>query len=72
MSTQRVPEGYSFGFDKKSLRKLTLLPKPGTPAWDDGYKLQDQSGYIFPIDYPCALVCLNRGNFAYWSGLTTQ
>jgi hypothetical protein len=66
-----VPPGYALVWTKKSLQKMTLLPKPsGTPAWQDGYKLQDQSGFIFGLDYPCALVCKNRGNFAYFSGLT--
>lgn len=67
-----TPAGFVFAMDMKSFRKLVLLPKPGTPAWDDGDKLVDQSGFIFPIDYPCALITLNRGNFAYFSGLTTQ
>lgn len=73
-STRFVPEGYAFARDKKrSLKKMTLLPKPSkNPAWDDAKALIDQSGYIFAIDYPCALVWLNRGNLAYWSGLSRQ
>lgn len=71
-TTRFVPDGYVFGFDKRSLRKLSLLPRPGQPAWDDGYKLQDQSGFVFPLDYPCQLVVTNRGNFAVWSGLNQQ
>lgn len=71
-STRFVPEGYVFAFDKKSLKKLALIPKPGTPAWEDGDKLQDQSGYVFPLDYPCALVTTNRANHSYFSALTRQ
>lgn len=72
LSTRFVPQGHLFGFDKKSLRKLTLIGKPGAPGWGDAYKLQDLSGYVLPLDYPCALVCTNRGNFSYFSGLTEQ
>jgi hypothetical protein len=73
MSTRFVPEGYAFGFVKSSLNKMTLLPKPSAaPAWDDAKPLIDQSGYIFTLDYPCALVWKNRGNLALWSGLTRQ
>lgn len=71
-STRFVPEGYAFGLVKKSLNKLSLLAKPGTPTWDDGKALIDQSGFVFGIDYPCALVWKNRGNLAYFSGLTRQ
>lgn len=69
-STRFVPEGHVFGFQKRSLRKLTLIPKPGTPAWDDGDKLQDQSGFIFPVDYPSALISINRGNFGRFASVT--
>lgn len=71
-STRFVPEGYSFGYLKSKLQKLALLPKPGQPTWDDAKPLIDQSGFIFALDYPCALVWLNRGNLAVWSGLTRQ
>jgi len=72
LSTRFVPEGYVFAFDKSSLKKITLIPQPGTPAWEDGDKLQDQSGFVFPMDYPAAMVCTNRGNHSYFSGLTEQ
>lgn len=73
MSTRFVPEGYAFVFDKSaSLKKMTLLAKPGTPTWDDAKPLIDQSGFIFALDYPCALVWTNRGNTAYFSSLTRQ
>jgi hypothetical protein len=71
-TTRFVPDGFVFMFDRKSIRKLSLLPKPGQPAWDDGYKLQDQSGFIFPIDYPCQLVYTNRANLAYAQNQSQQ
>ena len=71
--SQRVPPGTSFMADRKSVRKISLLPsKPGEPMWDDGHKITDKSGFVFPIDFPCAMVCLNRGNIAHRNGLTEQ
>ena len=72
LTTRFVPEGYVFAYDKSSLKKITLIPQPGTPAWEDGDKLQDQSGFVFPMDYPAAMITTNRGNFAYFSNLTEQ
>ena len=72
-SSQRVPPGTSFMADRKSIRKISLLPsKPDAPMWDDGHKIPDKSAFIFPIDFPCATVCLNRGNIAHRNGLTEQ
>jgi Zn-finger nucleic acid-binding protein len=68
--TIHVPPGYVFGYDKKSVAKMVLLPKPGKPAWDDGEKIPDRSAYVFPLDYPCQIVWLNRGNLAYASNKT--
>jgi hypothetical protein len=70
-TSRRVPPGYVFCMDKKSFRKMSLLPKPGQPAWEDAYKLQDKSGYIFSLDFPCQLVHTNRKNYAYFSSQTT-
>lgn len=72
-TSRRVPDGYVFGWDSKnSVEKMTLLPEPGTPAFEDGDKLQDDSGMVFSIDYPCAMVYSNRANLAYASGVTQQ
>ena len=69
--SQRVPPGTTFMADRKSIRKISLLPdKPGEPVWDDGHKITDKSGFVFPIDFPCATICLNRGNLAHRNGLT--
>lgn len=70
-TTRRVPDGYVFGFDRNnSIKKGTLLPEPGNQAFGDGDKLQDDSGLIFSLDYPCFLVTQNRGNMAYESNKT--
>jgi hypothetical protein len=68
--SRHVPPGYVFGWDRKSLNKMVLLPKPGAPSWDDGEKIPDRSAYVFPIDYPCQMVYLNRANIAYASNKT--
>ncbi len=50
---------------------MVLLPNPENErVFDDGYKMQDDSGLLFGLDYPCALVYQNRGNMALASGLT--
>jgi hypothetical protein len=70
-TSRRVPDGYVFAFDKKnSIRKMVLLPEPSSVAFDDGLKMQDDSGTLFGLDYPCALVTQNRSNAALASGLT--
>lgn len=67
-TSRRVPAGYVFGWDKSSPAKMLLLGKDvKQPAWEDGYKLQDQSGFVFPVDLPCAMVWQNRGKLAYAS-----
>ena len=73
MTSRKVPNGYVFGYDKKSVRKLSLIDKPSdTPPWEDGDKLEDKSGFVFSMDFPLATVILNRGNFSFLSGLTEQ
>ena len=38
--------------------------------FDDGYKLQDQNGLVFSIDFPFQLVWTSRANAGVYSGLT--
>jgi hypothetical protein len=72
-TTRRVPDGYVFGWDSKnSINKATLLPEPGSQAFADGDKLQDQSGLVFSLDYPVFLAYTNRGNLGYVSNVTDQ
>jgi hypothetical protein len=67
-----VPPGFAVGRSKKALQKMVLLPKPGQPSWDDAEKIQDVSGYVFPIDYPCNMVWTCRGALAYQSNKAEQ
>jgi len=70
-ATKRVPNGWAFPVASKSIKRLSLLPKPdGTPMWEDGEKIPDRSAYVFSIDFPCATVCLNRKNLSYFNSLT--
>jgi hypothetical protein len=56
-----------------SIGKMILLPNAEDgPAWDDLYKLQDDSGYLGAIDMPCQTVWTNRANSAYMTGATQQ
>lgn len=72
-TSRRVPDGYVFGLVKEnSVNKMTLLPEPGQQAFDDGYKLQDNSGLVFSVDYPCQMIWTNRANAGVYSGLTVQ
>jgi hypothetical protein len=66
-TSRRVPPKYVFVMDKSSYRRMSLLPKPGQPAWGDGDKLENQNGFVFSLDWPIATVCLNRKNLAYFS-----
>lgn len=70
-TSRRVPDGYVFGYDSRnSVNRMTLLPEPGAPAFDDGDKLQDDSGLVFSLDFPAAMVYKNRANMGLFSGLT--
>lgn len=73
-TSQRVPPGFLFGFDRDSIRKFSLVdfPEEGDVVWDDGDKLQDQNAFVFSIDFPLAMVFTNRRNLAWFSGLTEQ
>lgn len=71
-TTKRVPDGFVFGYDRKrSVKKATLLPEPkeGKLAFGDGDKLQDDSGMVYSIDYPCFMLTVNRKNMGYYSNL---
>jgi hypothetical protein len=73
MATRRVPPGYAFAFASESLHRFNLVGQPsgdGAFAWKDGDKLENKNAMAFSLDFPVALVCTNRKNFAYMSGLT--
>ena len=70
-TSRRVPDGYVFGYDSKnSVQRMSLLPEPGSQAFDDGDKLQDDSGLVFSLDFPAAMVWVNRQNAGLYSGLS--
>lgn len=71
VTSRRVPDGCVFGLVKEnSINKMTLLPEPGQQAFDDGYKLQDNSGLVFSVDYPCAMITTNRANYGAYTSLS--
>lgn len=68
-TSRRVPSAFTALFDKSSYRKILVRPKPaGQMQWADGYKLQDQNAMLFSMDWPVALICTARRNFAFWTG----
>ena len=72
LATRRVPPGYVYAFDKSSLSKWTLLPKPdGKFSWGDGKEYIDENAVVFRIDMPVALICRNRKKHAYFTSQTT-
>lgn len=72
-SSRRVPPGMVILYDRKSVKRMSLLPKPGERlAWSDGEKIKDQSGYVFCLDFPCQRVVTNRKNLAYFQNQTSQ
>jgi hypothetical protein len=71
--TRRVPNGMVILFDPKSVNRMTLLPEPGEKfSWDEGYKLQDQSGFLFSVDWPVQMIVTNRRNTVYFQNQTEQ
>jgi hypothetical protein len=73
LTSRRVPDGYVFGLaSDNSVNKMALLPDPGRQSFDDGYKLQDNSGLVFSVDFPASMIWTNRANVGMYSGLTEQ
>ncbi len=70
------PPGWAFLMDDKSFYKWTLVEVPGEDAksveGDNSNidKLQNVNGSVFSFDFPFQNVCKNRGNLAYYNGLT--
>ena len=72
-SSKRTPGGWVWALDSKSYRKLDVMPKPTNQmSWGDGIRMENSSGYIFPISMLTQMVCLNRKNIAYFNGKTEQ
>lgn len=73
VSPRGVPPKHAIMYNKKSYRKVSLLPKPqgqGGLSWSDGYEMQDDDGMIFRTDMVIGLFVNNRKAFGYWDGLT--
>jgi hypothetical protein len=72
-TSKRVPAGWVFAFDAKSVRKLDVMPKPGDNiTWSDGVKIPDTSGYVFSINLLTQMVWINRANTAYIANAIEQ
>jgi hypothetical protein len=72
-SSKRTPGGWVWALDSKSYRKLDVMPKPTNQmSWGDGIRMENSSGYIFPISMLTQMVCLNRKNIAYFNGKIEQ
>lgn len=69
-ATRKTPPGYVFGFDKKYVKKMTLLDRPNRPTWDDAEKIADKAGFVFPLEYHAQMVWTCRGALAYESNKT--
>lgn len=68
-----VPPQTLRAYDKKSIRKIALLPKPeksGGLSWADGKELIDDDGYVFEVNMVVGLFCTNRGNLYQFTGCT--
>ncbi len=72
-TSYRVPPGYCIVGAKKGYARLDIMPKPsGGFAWGDADKMENQSGYLFPVDFLTGTFCKARKAFYYFSGLDTQ
>lgn len=71
------PPGWAFLLDDRSFFKWSLVDIPSEDATSvEGMdnanidKLQDINGSVFSFDLPFNFICKNRGNMAYWNGLS--
>ena len=72
-TSRRVPPGMMIMGVKRSLQRMTLLPKPSEDLpWDDGKFIPDRSAFVFGIDWPAAMIWLSRASFKLHTGLTQQ
>lgn len=72
-TSKRVPSGWVIGFDSRYVRRLDIMPKPNEGmSWGDGIRMENTSGYIFPVNLLAQMVCLNRKAMAYAANQTEQ
>lgn len=71
--SRRNPPGYVFVESKDAFKKLDVMPKPDNNfSFGDAIRMENKSGYIFPVDLLAALVCTNRKALYNFSGITEQ
>ena len=73
MTSRFVPPGVVRAFDKRSIKKISLLPKPeksGGLSWGDGKELIDKDGYVFEVNMVAGLFCTNRANLYEFTSVT--
>lgn len=78
-TSRKVPNGYVWVMDSRTLRKWALVDIPGEEgpgvpeADDEGFdKVADRNAHVFSFDFPYQFVTQNRGNIAQFSGLSEQ
>ena len=74
ISTKRTPSSWVIGFDSNAVRKLDVMPQPDGSgmSWGDAIRMQDSSGYVFPMSFITQLVTTNRKRIAYANSQTEQ
>lgn len=71
--SKRVPNGWVWCFDSNSIKRLDVMPRPGGSfSWEDGIRLENKSGYVFPVSMLTQLVITNRANLTYANSKTEQ
>lgn len=69
---RRMLPGHVISLGDDAVKKMVLLPDPKQPAWGDGDKIQDKSGHVFSMDYPCQMVHSNPGQVAFSANKARQ
>lgn len=69
---RRMLPGHVISLGDEAVKKMVLLPDPKQPAWGDGDKIQDKSGHVYSMDYPCQMVHTNPGHVAFSANKTRQ
>lgn len=71
--SKRVPAGWVWLYDSDSVKRLDVMPKPGGSfSWEDGHRMENKSGYVFPVSMLTQLVITNRKRLSYANSKTQQ
>jgi len=74
-TSRKVPPGYTWGWDKSSLKRWTMVEMPDEGATSlDGEnsntdKMEDRNAMLQSFDFPFAFITPNRGNGYLFTGL---